>query len=77
MSTRWDSPEDYTLEDSYAEKFDDKDWKDLVPDMIVYFEMKPHELDSFKEWWVEREVCNHDKDNDDYLADQAWADYNS
>jgi hypothetical protein len=77
MSTRWDSPEDYNIEDMYAEKFDDMDWKDLVKDMIAYFEMKPYELDSFKEWWIHREVCNHDKDHDSYLSDKAWADYSS
>lgn len=64
------------LYEHYVDKFNDCDWQLLVPDMIVYFNNNQHALDSFREWWADRELANHDSDHDDYLAEQAWHDFN-
>jgi len=72
MKTYSKDPQDYTLEDVYSQEFDDCDWKDLVPSMIVYFHNNDQALDSFKEWWIEKQIENRQADNDAYLAEQAW-----
>lgn len=68
-------PQDYTLEDMLFEKFNDTQLKDLVADMIEYFNEDKYAIDSFREWWIEREINNHGSDEDDYIADMAWHDY--
>lgn len=70
-------PQDYTLEDYYFDKFNDTSLSDMTTDMIFYFMNNKYALDSFREWWIEREIRNCDDDADDYLNDQAWGDYNT
>lgn len=77
MKTYSNDPQDYTLEDYYFDKFNDTSLSDLTDDMIVYFMKDSHALDSFRDWWIEREIRNRDDDADDYLNDQAWGDYNT
>jgi len=68
-------PQDWTLEDMLFEKFNDTQLKDLVADMIDYFNEDKYAIDSFREWWIEREINNHGSDEDDHIADMAWHDY--
>ena len=77
MKTYSNDPQDWTVEDACAEEFDQLDWKDLVPDMIKYFHNNDYALDSFKEWWVAQRINEVEHEQDDYLADQAWDEYNS
>jgi hypothetical protein len=67
MKTYSNDPQDYTLEDACIEEFNNKDWLELVADMIHYFGNNEYALDSFKEWWVEqriKEIENEPKDYD-------------
>lgn len=76
MKTYSNDPQDYTLEDMFSDKFDDiSDWNELVPDMIEYFKWNQQGLELFKEWWIEQEIKNHGSDEDDYIADLAWHEY--
>lgn len=70
-------PQDYTLEDYFFDKFNDTSLSDLTDDMIVYFMNNRHAVNSFREWWIGREIRNRNDDADDYLNDQAWGDYNT
>lgn len=75
MKTYSNDPQDYTLEDMLFEKFNDTQLKDLVADMIEYFNEDKYAIDSFRDWWLEREIKNHGSDEDDHIADMAWHDY--
>jgi hypothetical protein len=67
---------DDDLYDSYADKFDTMRWTQMYEDLRTYMENNDQALESFKEWWVERQVKYHSQGNDDYLSDQAWNDFN-
>lgn len=75
MKTYSNDPQDYTLEDELFEKFNDTQLKDLVADMIEYFNEDKYAIDSFREWWIEREIKHANDDEDDYHSDMAWHDY--
>ena len=66
MKTYSNDPQDWTLEDACFEEFNQLDWQDLVPSMIVYFHNNDYALDSFKEWWVERRINEIENEPTDY-----------
>ena len=75
MKVYSNDPQDWTLEDAYSEEFDDTELKDLVADMIEYFNEDKYAIDSFKEWWIEKKIKEDGSDEDDHIADMAWHDY--
>jgi hypothetical protein len=82
MKTYSNDPQDYTLEDAYSEEFDGMSFQNLLDDMVAYLKEDgqaldsfEQALDSFKEWWIEKKIKEHGSDEDDYIADMAWHDY--